>query len=119
MNHTVIKSKIIMMENYTEFIQNFEKTLKSAFHEKSDINKFSLDRGIPPVILTEIMNRVPLSVAIPVKYGGRGIIVKECLGLLAAASYESLPLSLTFGINIAIYRKSKYGRSDDHRAKLW
>ncbi len=49
------------------------------------------------------MDVVPLSVAIPREYGGRGCIVRECLALLSAASYESLPLSLTFGINIALF----------------
>jgi alkylation response protein AidB-like acyl-CoA dehydrogenase len=58
----------------------------------------------------EIMSKVPLAVAIPAQYGGRGSIVKECLGILAAASYESLSLSLTFGINIALFLEpvSKY-----------
>ena len=92
-----------MNVNYTDFIQNFEKTLKSAFHEIADIDKFSLDRGIPSSVLTKIMNEVPLSVAIPENYGGRGGRVKECLGVLSTASYESLPLSLTFGINIALF----------------
>ena len=102
------------MVNYSEFIKNFELTLKSAFHEKSDIDKFSLDRGIPPSVLDEIMSKVPLSVAIPNNYGGRGVIVKECLGLLAAASYESLPLSLTFGINIALFLEpvAKYANEE-------
>src|SRR5690606_10880714 len=56
------------------------------------------------------MDEVPLSVAIPREYGGRGSIVKECLALLSAASYESLPLSLTFGIIIALFLEpvSKY-----------
>src|SRR3546814_19001629 len=49
------------------------------------------------------MDEVPLSVAIPREYGGRGSVVKECLALLTAASYASLPLSLTFGINIALF----------------
>ncbi len=92
-----------MIVNFTEFIQNFDKTLKSAFHEIADIDKFSLDRGIPSSVLTKIMNEVPLSVAIPENYGGRGGRVKECLGVLSTASYESLPLSLTFGINIALF----------------
>lgn len=102
------------MVNFSEFIKNFELTLKSAFHEKSDINKFSLERGIPSFVLTEIMNELPLSVAIPENYGGRGVIVKECLGLLSAASYESLPLSLTFGINIALFLEpvAKYGNEE-------
>ncbi|MEO8774182.1 MAG: acyl-CoA dehydrogenase family protein [Gelidibacter sp.] len=44
-----------------------------------------------------------MSVAIPTEYGGRGGQVKECLEVLSAASYESLSLSLTFGINIALF----------------
>ena len=51
--------------NFTNFLQNFEKTLSSAFHEIADIDKFSLDRGVPPSVLAKIMNDVPLAVAIP------------------------------------------------------
>ncbi len=40
---------------------------------------------------------------IPKEYGGRGAEVKECLAVMEAASYESLPLSLTMGINIALF----------------
>ncbi len=92
-----------MSLNFSEFIQAFEKTLKSVFYERADIDKFSLNRGLPPLVMREIMANSPLSVAIPENYGGRGIKVKECLGVLASASYESLPLSLTFGINIALF----------------
>lgn len=88
---------------FSEFIKDFEQTLKQLFHGTSDINKLSLERGLPPVMMKEILSKKPLSVAIPEQYGGRGGIVKECLGILAAASYESLSLSLTFGINIALF----------------
>src|SRR5690554_5104206 len=96
---------------YSVFLKNFEETLHHLFHEKEDINKLSLERGLPPEIMSGIMSKVPLSVAIPKQYGGRGSIVKECLGVLSAASYESLSLSLTFGINIALFLEpvSKYG----------
>ena len=95
---------------FSEFLKDFEKTLKYLFHEKEDINKLSANRGLPPELLNEILAERPLSVAIPEQYGGRGSKVKECLGILAAASYESLPLSLTFGINIALFLEpvSKY-----------
>lgn len=95
---------------FSEFLTDFEETLKHLFHEKEDINQLSLERGLPPAVMGEIMSTVPLSVAIPSEYGGRGSIVKECLGILAAASYESLSLSLTFGINIALFLEpvSKY-----------
>lgn len=101
-------------KNFTDFIKNFEDTLKTLFHEKNDINQLSLERGLPPEVWKGIMADAPLSVAIPEEYGGRGSIVKECLGLLAAASYESLPLSLTFGINIALFLEpvAKYGHTD-------
>ena len=49
------------------------------------------------------MSNSPLSVAIPEDHGGRGLKVSECLRMLSAASYESLSLSLTFGINIALF----------------
>src|SRR5690606_7884705 len=60
-----------------------------------------------------IMSKVPLSVAIPKEFGGRGSIVKECLGILSAASYESLSLSLTFGINIALFLEPVSKYADD------
>lgn len=93
------------------FISNFEQRLRRVFYEQHDINQLSLERGLPDDIWEGIMDMQPLSVAIPVEYGGRGCIVKECLSLLSAASYESLPLSLTFGINIALFLEplSKYG----------
>ncbi|PSR52634.1 acyl-CoA dehydrogenase [Adhaeribacter arboris] len=95
---------------YSQFLKNFEETLQHLFHSKADIDQLSLERGLPPAIMSEIMAQVPLSVAIPKPYGGRGSRVKECLGILAAASYESLPLSLIFGINIALFLEpvSKY-----------
>lgn len=96
---------------FSEHLQNFERTLKHLFREKYDIDKLSLERGLPKDLLKGIMDMQPLSVAIPEAYDGRGSQVKECLGILAAASYESLPLSLTFGINIALFLEpiAKYG----------
>ena len=95
---------------FSEFLRSFEETLRLVFHEKEDINQLSLERGLPSSVMSEIMSKVPLSVAIPKQYGGRGSVVEECLGILAAASYESLSLSLTFGINIALFLEpvSKY-----------
>jgi len=95
---------------FSEFLKSFEETLRIVFHEKEDINQLSLERGLPSSVMSEIMSKVPLSVAIPDQYGGRGSLVEECLGILAAASYESLSLSLTFGINIALFLEpiSKY-----------
>jgi len=92
-----------MTKNFSEYLKEFEQTLKSVFYERDDINKFSLNRGFPPLVMREIMSGSPLSVAIPENYGGRGAKVKECLGILSSAAYESLPLALTLGINIALF----------------
>ncbi|KGE13045.1 acyl-CoA dehydrogenase family protein [Sphingobacterium deserti] len=100
-----------MKENYQVFLDRFEQSLHNLFHSEANINELSVNRGLPSEIWNGIMEHKPLSVAIPEAYGGRGSHVKECLGILAAASYESLPLSLTFGINIALFLEplSKYG----------
>ncbi|MDY0907067.1 acyl-CoA dehydrogenase family protein [Pedobacter sp. CFBP9032] len=101
-------------QEFPEFLKNFEQNLKHLFQEKHDIDQLSLQRGLPPELLKEIMDHVPLSVAIPSAFGGRGSKVKECLGILSAASYESLSLSLTFGINIALFLEpvAKYGNEE-------
>jgi alkylation response protein AidB-like acyl-CoA dehydrogenase len=98
--------------SFNEFLSSLKKTIKSAFYEKDNIEKFIQKRGFPASVLKNIMEANPLSVAIPKEYGGRGAKVKECLGVLDAASYESLPLSLTFGINLGLFLEpvAKYGQ---------
>lgn len=88
---------------FSEYLTRFKQTLHSVFYEKDQIEKFILKRGFPALVLRDIMATNPLSVAIPEEYGGRGAQVKECLAMMDAASYESLPLSLTFGINMALF----------------
>jgi acyl-CoA dehydrogenase len=97
---------------FMDFLYSFKQTLKSVFHDKSDIQKNILQRGFPTVALNEIMATRPFSVAIPESYGGRGAKPMECLGVLEAASYESLPLSLMFGINTGLFLGpvAKYGQ---------
>jgi alkylation response protein AidB-like acyl-CoA dehydrogenase len=106
--------KIKMTENFDVFINRFKQRLKSLFHDESNINELSLQRGLPENVWNGIMQMNPLSVAIPKAFGGRGAEVKECLGILSAASYEALPLSLTFGINIALFLEplAKYGNPE-------
>lgn len=107
-------------ENLSSFITRFEKALNEAFHVTADIDQLSLQRGLPPAVWKRIMDEVPLAVAIPQEYGGRGSIVKECLAMLSAASYESLALSLTFGINLALFLEplAKYG-NEEIKAKIF
>lgn len=103
-----------MIETFEVFINRFKDRLVELFHTKSDIDLLSLQRGLPSEVWKGIMDVNPLSVAVPTEFNGRGVKVKECLGLLAAASYESLPLSLTFGINIALFLEplAKYGNEE-------
>jgi alkylation response protein AidB-like acyl-CoA dehydrogenase len=99
--------------NFTDFIKNLEQTLKRQFHTDHNINELSATRGLPDEVLEGIMETVPLSVAIPEEYSGRGSEVKDILTMLSITSYESLPLALTFGINIGLFLGpvAKYGHS--------
>ena len=97
---------------FEQFIQNFKSTLKRVFYEENDIDKMGITRGVPPEVLNQIMTCNPLSVSIPTEYGGRGGVASENLRILSAASYESLALSLTLGINNALFLQpfAKYGQ---------
>lgn len=92
-----------MKEEFANYLAQYGKVLKEVFEKKFGGDEFSIGRGLTPEELNRIMEARPLSVAIPENYGGRGVQVKECLGVLAAASYESIALSLMFGINIALF----------------
>lgn len=105
------KNKILP---FSSFLDTFKSKMQSVFYERGNIDQMSLHRGIPSLALNEIMSANPLSVAIPKEYGGRGGQMHENIALLATASYESLALSLTFGINSALFLQpvSKYAREE-------
>lgn len=96
------------------FLYNFKQTIKRLFREENDINKLSITRGISPEMLHEIMLCNPLSLSIPTSYGGMGGTVSQNMQLLSAASYESMALSLTLGINSALFLQpvAKYGQEE-------
>lgn len=104
---------IELKTEFSEYIKNFEEKLKLLFRGKDNTDQFDLAAKLPPSILKEILAEQPLAAAIPEEYGGNGSVVKECLSVLAAASYESLPLSLTFGINIALFLEPLSKYADD------
>ena len=97
--------------DFTSFLDAFREKLRKVFHQRADANNVSTRRGLPPFMMREIQSLTPLSVFIPKEYGGRGGHVHECQAVLAAASYESLALSLTLGINGALFLQpfTKYG----------
>lgn len=104
-------SQIVEHVDFQSYITDFKSHLRGLFRSEYDFNTISLSRDLPADFLAKIMDKNPLSVAIPTLFGGRGVNVKECLGVLSAASYESLALSLMFGINIALFLEplAKYG----------
>jgi alkylation response protein AidB-like acyl-CoA dehydrogenase len=99
---------------FESFLNNLKARMKNVFHVRADIDQLAIKRGMPPFVMREIMSLNPLAVGIPVEYGGRGCKVEESIALLAAASYESLALSLTFGINSALFLQpvAKYAQEE-------
>lgn len=99
---------------FDTFLNNLKVRMKNVFHVRSDINQLAVKRGMPPFVMREIMSLNPLATGIPKRFGGRGCRMDESLALLAAASYESLALSLTFGINSALFLQpvGKYAREE-------
>ena len=97
-----------------EFLNNLKTRMKLVFHDRANIDQMATKRGMPPFVMREIMDINPLSVGIPSEFGGRGCKMEECIALLATASYESLALSLTFGINSALFLQpvAKYAQQE-------
>ncbi len=85
------------------FLDQMKDKLRHIFHVRADVDQMATKRGMPPFVMREIMSLNPLAIGIPTEYGGRGSKMEENIALLAVASYESLALSLTFGINSALF----------------
>lgn len=102
---------------FETFRDAFRKKLRKVFTMRGDFDAISTQRGLPPFMMREIQSITPLSVFIPEEYGGRGGHVHECQAILATASYESLALSLTLGINGALFLQplTKYGAESIRR----
>ena len=105
---------------FPQFLQSFKASLENVFRLREDINQLSTSRGLPPYVLRDIMASDPFATFIPTEYGGRGGRVEEGIALLEAASYESLALSLVFGINWALFIQpvTKYGQDSARDAVL-
>lgn len=97
-----------------DLMSDLKTKMKLVFHDRANIDKMATERGLPPFVLREIMSVNPLSCCIRKEYGGRGSYTHEVLELLSTASYESLALCLTFGINSALFLQpfAKYGQEE-------
>jgi alkylation response protein AidB-like acyl-CoA dehydrogenase len=99
-------------KSFLQLLEEFRAIMKNAFHEEDKIDLFCSSRGFPPAVLKKLMSVNPLALCIPKQYGGYGGSVKENIAFISAASYESLALSLTLGINNALFIQpvAKYGQ---------
>ncbi len=99
-------------DSFFHFLDNFKTKIKQVFNVSENEDSISVQRGLPASAMNKIMLCNPLSVSIPEQYGGRGGHVHETLAMLSAASYESLGLSLTLGINSSLFLQpvAKYGQ---------
>lgn len=106
------------LKPFNNFLEDFKSILKIEFNKPDNIEYLNNKRGIPPLMLSNIMSCNPLSVAIPVEYGGRGCFLQENLAIFAATAYESLALSLTLGINSQLFLQpvSKYAQADSKKS---
>ena len=120
MNHQIFNVEVPTIRQNAQnmpfglFLDGLKAKMKHVFHVRADIDQLAIKRGMPPFVMREIMSLNPLSVGIPVEFGGRGCRMEENIALLSAASYESLALSLTFGINSALFLQpvGKYARNE-------
>ena len=105
---------------FRQLLEDFKASMKRAFHQEDKIDQFCSTRGLPPAVLKELMSSNPMSLCIPSQYGGFNGNVRENIAVVSAASYESLALSLTLGINNALFIQpvAKYGQ-DSAKAKVF
>ena len=99
---------------FSSFLGQFREKLDHIFNGRASQDELSRKRGVPPFVMREIRSCNPLSVYIPEEYGGRGGHIHEGQAVLAEASYQSLALSLTIGINGALFLQpfTKYGKEE-------
>lgn len=100
--------------DFSTYLSTFREKLRTVFDVRADVERISQKRGLPPFVMREVQSCTPLSVFIPEEYGGRGGKVAECQSMLEACSYQSLALSLTMGINGALFIQpvAKYAQDE-------
>jgi alkylation response protein AidB-like acyl-CoA dehydrogenase len=101
-------------EPFSAFLQNFRDKLNAVFHQRTHSDLLGSQRGMPPYVMREILAANPMMAFIPEAYGGRGGHVHEAIDIVSAASYESLALGLTLGINWGLFLQpvAKYANEE-------
>jgi alkylation response protein AidB-like acyl-CoA dehydrogenase len=90
-------------EPFSSFMGRIKQSLHKVYREPGLEHGIEIKRGLPQEEWKLIMESNPFRVSIPKEFGGRGSLPHEYMALLEAASYESLPLSLMFGINMGLF----------------
>ena len=103
---------------FPQFLEEVKVTLHEMYRGDGGSELLTLPRGVPPSVFSKFMTHNPLSVCIPAENGGRGGKMNEIMAMVSAASYESLPLALTIGINSALFIQpvSKYANNETKTA---
>jgi alkylation response protein AidB-like acyl-CoA dehydrogenase len=96
---------------FSAFLKHFKDRMEAIFHHRITPDQLGANRGLPPYAMREILAADPMLAFIPEAYGGRGAHVHEGIDVVSAASYESLALGLTLGINWGLFLQplAKYG----------
>ncbi|MBP8850160.1 MAG: acyl-CoA/acyl-ACP dehydrogenase, partial [Breznakibacter sp.] len=100
-------------QQFEILLNDLKSRMHNVLHERDSADRLGISRGWPPFVLREIMTSNPFSAVTPVELGGLGGDIAQSIALMSAASYESLALSLTFGINMALFLQPtlKYGQA--------
>ena len=96
------------------FIREFQQELRTILAENPEIETVNHLQGLPRHFLNKILAPEPLSIFIPLEYGGRGDQPVDCLSLLEATAYESIAVALMIGITGSLFLEpvAKYGRKE-------
>lgn len=88
---------------FSTYLKRFQSDLHDVLEQYPEIETRNHLQGLSAYLVRQIHKKTPLSVFIPEEFGGWGGRPKESLALVEAASYESLSVGLTFGINSALF----------------
>ena len=58
-------------QDFSSFLTDFKAKLRQLFHQREDLDKLSIERGLPPYLLREVMSRSPFRYFIPADQGGQ------------------------------------------------
>jgi alkylation response protein AidB-like acyl-CoA dehydrogenase len=101
-------------QSFSEFLERYRERLRLVFHVRGSADEINQHRALPPYVMAHLREQDPLSVYVPESHGGRGGKLHEGLAVLEATGYESLPLTLTVGINGGLFLQpvAKYGSEE-------